>query len=884
MEKENSLSATSVNPCATAFFQKEQGKVYKKVGYLFAVLIPLQWLTGIIIALVNTPYSNQKISITLFAGGFITVLSTFLALKYSDKTITRFTVAVCQMLISILLVNLTEGLIDSRFFVFAALAVLVFYQDWRVLMTATAVIVSDQIIQSGESHWIENVAWLTFENLVLIVLCRINIRKHQEIASQSAELDDNEARYQAVVEQTTEGIFILSQETLDVIECNDAFVNLIGYGSVDEVKKLNAFDFDIATSEEIKMMKQIVREEKPSLRAERKYRKKDGSVIYVEIVGRSINYKGNIAYCVNVRDINDRKTVEKEMKRLALVAQKTQNGVVITNPEGKIQWVNPGFTTITGYEIDEALGKKPGSILQGKETSQETILTIREAIKNQQPFTGEIYNYRKDGQGYWVSISIMPFHNNQGILKGFIGVETDITSQKEMEKALRQARDEMESRVAERTAELMEANQKMSQEFEERKRTQIELSEAQQFLRKIIDNVPNMIFVKDREGRYTLANRALAQLYGIKMKDLIGKTDLELIPNSAEAESFLRDDRQIVEDMEEKFIFEQRFTDKNGNIHWLQTVKRPLLGDSGVENILGISTDMTERKILESQLRHSQKLESIGQLAAGIAHEINTPTQYVGDNTRFVRDAFVDINQTLIKYGELLKIAETGSITSEIIDEIKKEIERADLEYLIEEVPNAVHQSLEGVSRIAKIVQSMKDFAHPGTKDKTAVDLNKAIESTVTVARNEWKYVADLETDFDTNLPLVPCYLGEFNQVVLNMVVNAAHAIKDVVGDASQGKGKITVSTTKINDDWAEIRIADTGTGIPPEVQPKVFDPFFTTKEVGKGSGQGLAISHTVVVEKHNGKLSFETEPGKGTTFIIQLPLNSPTANKEIQG
>ena len=171
----------------------------------------------------------------------------------------------------------------------------------------------------------------------------------------------------------------------------------------------------------------------------------------------------------------------------------------------------------------------------------------------------------------------------------------------------------------------------------------------------------------------------------------------------------------------------------------------------------------------------------------------------------------------------------------------------------------------------------MKDFAHPGSGDKQSADLNRAIESTVTVARNEWKYIADVETHFDPKLPLVPCYLGEFNQVVLNMVINASHAITDVAGDGSQGKGKITITTTKVNDDWAEVRIGDSGNGIPPEIQKRIFDPFFTTKEVGKGTGQGLAISHTVVVEKHGGQLSFETESGQGTTFIIRLPLNGAT-------
>jgi signal transduction histidine kinase len=166
----------------------------------------------------------------------------------------------------------------------------------------------------------------------------------------------------------------------------------------------------------------------------------------------------------------------------------------------------------------------------------------------------------------------------------------------------------------------------------------------------------------------------------------------------------------------------------------------------------------------------------------------------------------------------------------------------------------------------------MKEFSHPGVNDKTEIDINKAIMSTFTVARNEWKYVADVVTELAPDLPLVACCPGEFNQVILNILVNAAHAIGDVVGDASQGKGTITVRTRR-DGKWIEIQISDTGAGIPAAVQPKVFDPFFTTKPVGKGTGQGLAIAHSVIVEKHNGSIRFETREGEGTTFIVRIPV-----------
>jgi signal transduction histidine kinase len=197
---------------------------------------------------------------------------------------------------------------------------------------------------------------------------------------------------------------------------------------------------------------------------------------------------------------------------------------------------------------------------------------------------------------------------------------------------------------------------------------------------------------------------------------------------------------------------------------------------------------------------------------------------------------------------------------------------------LQKQIPRAIQQSQEGNKRVASIVLAMKQFSHPESAEKTRVDLNAAIASTITVSRNEWKYVADLITEFDAGLSGVNCLPGELNQVILNIIVNAAHAIADVVKDGSEGKGKITV-TTRQDGDWAEIRIGDTGTGIPEKVRSRVFDPFFTTKGVGKGTGQGLAIARNVIVDKHGGTLTFETETGKGTTFIIRLPIEGDQDN-----
>jgi signal transduction histidine kinase len=312
---------------------------------------------------------------------------------------------------------------------------------------------------------------------------------------------------------------------------------------------------------------------------------------------------------------------------------------------------------------------------------------------------------------------------------------------------------------------------------------------------------------------------------------------------------------------------------KDGSKIWLSLSIRAIREDGGVARYEGMCQEISERKHLQEQLLQAQKLESVGQLAAGIAHEINTPTQYIGDNVRFLKDAFQDL-QSLLKSYERLSLATQDSVVSpETVREADAAAEACNAEYLLEEIPKAIDQALEGVTRVSTLVSAMREFSHPGSKEKTPQDLNRAIGSTITVSRNEWKYVAEMETDFDPSLPLVPCMPGEFNQVILNLIVNAAHAIEDVVRKGGPGKGKIRVQTLNFPE-WAEIRIQDSGTGIPQEVRTRVFDPFFTTKEVGKGTGQGLAIARSVIVDKHGGDIQFETEEGKGTTFVIRLPHN----------
>ena len=299
----------------------------------------------------------------------------------------------------------------------------------------------------------------------------------------------------------------------------------------------------------------------------------------------------------------------------------------------------------------------------------------------------------------------------------------------------------------------------------------------------------------------------------------------------------------------------------------------------GRRAVLAVVQDVSERKRLEVELRQAQRLESVGQLAAGIAHEINTPIQYVGDNLRFLKDAFAGRQKLMAKYAELRRAAEAGRVPAAVLRELRETLEQTDAEYLTEEIPKAMAQSCDGVDKVATIVRAMKEFAHPGGKQKAAADINRALGNALIVARNEFKYVADVETDFG-EIPPVVCHICDISQVFLNLLVNAAHAIEEVTKGTGK-KGTIRVRTRQVGG-RLEIAISDTGCGIPKQIQPKVFDPFFTTKEVGRGTGQGLAISRSIIVEKHGGSLMFAPNGAQGTVFTIAIPIETmPVAAME---
>ena len=292
-------------------------------------------------------------------------------------------------------------------------------------------------------------------------------------------------------------------------------------------------------------------------------------------------------------------------------------------------------------------------------------------------------------------------------------------------------------------------------------------------------------------------------------------------------------------------------------------------GFNGMLGKLQQTTVSQEQYRTSEERAHAQKMESVGQLAAGVAHELNTPIQFVGDNTNFLKTSFEDLDGILSLVQSLLTQCRAEGVMKKEADAIEAECDRLDLDFIRTEIPLAAKQTLEGTNTLARIVQAMKVFSHPGTSNFESVDLNRALESTLTISKSEWKYHAELVTEFCEDLPLVSCMPGEINQVFLNMIVNAAHAMTR--NNDAGPKNKLTVRTAHI-DSHVVIEVSDTGTGISESIQHRIFDPFFTTKVAGKGTGQGLSICYNIVVGIHGGEMSFDSVPGAGTTFRVRLP------------
>jgi PAS domain S-box-containing protein len=632
-------------------------------------------------------------------------------------------------------------------------------------------------------------------------------------------------------------------------------------------------------------------------------------------------------------DATKRRQAEERIRILSQAVEQSPVSIVITDLQGRIEYANPTACRLTQYTLEELLGQNP-RVLKSGFTSPDEYAGLWKTIRHGE-WHGVFQNRKKSGECYWEAATIGPIRDENGTPTHYLAVKEDITSRKRMEEALQQSNERFrvaaensadmvfewdqqadsievfggglahESEVRssapgnmaeffarvhpddrERIHSAIEYHQTSRVPFDEKYRvilpsgrirhlamhasrmqgpadaspkwvgviqdvTEAYLAQrANAELAAVVECNAAAIISKDLSGTVLTWNPGAERIYGYSAAEMVGQSISILWgPGRAQEEAGvaarLRGGERISH-------LETVLVAKGGQSIDVLLTLSPLRDVSGeVVGAAHVAWNITEQKQLQLRLTQSQKLESIGHLAAGVAHEINTPIQYIGDNARFLQEAFA----------ELMRCVTPGTPGDADVD----------LDYLRTEIPEAIGQLSEGVEHVAKILRAMKEFSHPGSVEKSPADLNRAIESTVAVSRNEWKYVAEVQTDLDPDLPDVPCLVGEVKQVMLNLIVNAAHAIADVKKKPGQ-TGLIQICTRRAGE-FAEIRVRDTGKGIPLDIQSKVFDPFFTTKEVGKGTGQGLSIAHAVIVQTHQGSIRFETEEGVGTTFIVQLPL-----------
>ncbi|GFK95989.1 Sporulation kinase E [Fundidesulfovibrio magnetotacticus] len=491
----------------------------------------------------------------------------------------------------------------------------------------------------------------------------------------------------------------------------------------------------------------------------------------------------------------------RELRRLQRILDATPAPLYHSDPQGLVSGCNNAFAAFFGLAKPDAAGK-----------TLPDLLGIDPALLPEEDADPAEFPVQAQGKTRHVLFRRSSYKNRRGQRLGSIGVLTDITLRKRMES---------------------------------------ELAERENTFREILRGIRAGILVVDPRERTVLdANDIALGIVGLPRDLLLGSpcTALRWIRQSdnAPADCCPMDGPEIINE-------EYRIERPDGTTLPVSRTVVPAVR-SGQTLHYEILFDVGERKALERQLALAQRLESLGGLASGIAHEINTPIQYIGDNLTFLEGAFTDLGDRL-----------AGQERDE------------DLDFLLEEIPNALSQSREGVARVAGIVGAMKRFSHAGGEEMGLLDLPKAIENATVISRNEWKYHAEITLDLDPELRYIPCRPGDFNQVLLNLLVNASHAITDKYRDTGE-KGRITV-TTRNEDGWMTLSVLDTGCGIPAANIHRVYDPFFTTKEVGKGTGQGLALCHDIVVKKHGGSITVDSQPGQWTRFTVRLPLDKTPEN-----
>ena len=681
--------------------------------------------------------------------------------------------------------------------------------------------------RKGDKLWIAWRTKITFtpEGEFQEVLCIGNdiTSKYNALA----KLKDSEARYKSIFENAPLGIIYVTREGI-LSDCNDNLLTTLGS------KREDLIGISVNQIVNPKMRESIMK----SMNGERSIFED----IYTPISGKNTLFLRaifNPVLCeeppfesiATIEDFTQRKKVELELaeseQRFKGLAKAAPVGIIITNKANNVQYANHRALQMCDTTLDQM--EKNGwtnSLALGEK------LNLFNKWFNTRPIVDSILEFkirRNDEPDIWILGQIVEMRSTQDDASGFVITLTDITPLKD--------------------AEL-----------------------EHERLTAAIDQTAEAILITDTSGIITYANPAFESISGYSTKEVIGNS-----PNIIRGDEH---DEEFYEELWKKINSGETWKgriinlNKNGKRFTQDTTIAPVRNERGtIVNFVSVARDVSQQLVIEAQLRQAQKLESIGELAAGIAHEINTPTQYVATNVKFLEDTFADIINNLKTLSKIKTMVDEHKSCDQVVDVLSNVMHEEDINFLAEDIPNAIKESEEGLQKIANIVKSVKQLAHPGETYKSFHDINEIIRDAVTVSTNEWKYVADVTMQLDETLPSVNCLKGEMGQAILNLVVNSAHAIGSNQNNDSPNKGKIDVRTYS-DEDSVVVEIKDSGCGMPKHVMEKAFDPFFTTKEIGKGTGQGLAIVYNVIVNIHNGSVVLNSEEGVGTTVTITLPIS----------
>ena len=821
--------------------------------------------------------------------------------------------------------------------------------------------------------------------------------------------------FKVVIENSLAGVYIIEEDRF--LYVNPAFARIFDY-SQEEIVNAKAIK-DLIAPESCAAVEKHVQNRIAGVEDKSHYTfrglRKNGSRIDVEVLVSTALLNGRRCVIGTLLDVTDQRKAEDKVRILSRAVKQSPASIVITDINGSIEYVNPKFTQLTGYSLEEVIGRNP-RILNSGEKSPDEYKTLWDVIKSGSEWRGEFRNKKKNGELFWEFASISPIRDSMGEITHFVGVKEDITERKLAEHELNQRlkfekvvstvsskfvgiydiddsinsslqdictfggatsacvylfnddltsiektyewsspsvspaaalkrlrvetlhwllsslRDRQVTKVHD-VSELPGYAEAEKKEFEregiksflivplrlyeqlagfvcfnnieeirswsdsdqamlwifsqiignalERRNNDVLVAEGMRQQRAILNNIPDMAWLKDSESRYVAVNESFGTVCGLKPDEVAGKTDYDLWPHKL-AEKYVSDDKEVIRSGKRQ-VFEERISDKDRKETWIETIKTPIYDGSGkIIGTTGIARDVAGRRLAEeslkkvndklrkayadlqsaqSQILQQEKMASIGQLAAGIAHEVNNPMGFIISNLGSLQKYINRLEEFIKMQTETIeRLAPENPDSGAILETIRENKRSLKLDYILEDSENLIKESLDGADRVKHIVQNLKDFSRIDETEIKLADINQGLESTINIVWNELKYKITLHKDYG-DLPLIRCNPGQMNQVFLNILINAAQAIDK--------QGDIFVKTWHDNG-HVHISISDTGCGIPSDKIRRIFEPFFTTKEVGKGTGLGLSIAYDIV-KKHRGSIKVKSAVDKGSVFTITL-------------